>query len=176
MEEGRGRSCLSILPPAASPCSPALPRAMPLSSLFGCIGEIRETWAAPMTWLFAPMAGWQSHCWSPLHTASCPVTPQIFTEGKTSQTFLRRWSPWFFLPLCILPLIQQAGIKPNRVEKNPGPQEFPLWLSGKGTRLVSMRIQVQSLASLSELRIRHCHDLWCRLQIQLRSGVAVAVA
>ena len=28
---------------------------------------------------------------------------------------------------------------------------------------------------LSGLRIWHCHDLWCRLQMQLRSGVAVAV-
>ena len=33
-----------------------------------------------------------------------------------------------------------------------------------------------SLASLSGLRIQHCHKLWCRLQTQLRSGVAVAVS
>ena len=38
----------------------------------------------------------------------------------------------------------------------------------------SMRTQVQFLASLSGLRIRHCSEL-CRLQISLRSGVAVAV-
>ena len=39
-----------------------------------------------------------------------------------------------------------------------------------------MRFQVPSLASISELRIQHCHELWCRLQTQLRSHVAVAVA
>ena len=31
-------------------------------------------------------------------------------------------------------------------------------------------------ASLSGLRIWHCHELWCRSQTQLGSGVAVAVA
>ena len=39
-----------------------------------------------------------------------------------------------------------------------------------------MRTGVQSLALLSELRIQHCRELHCRLQMRLRSGVAVAVA
>ena len=39
-----------------------------------------------------------------------------------------------------------------------------------------MRFWVQSLALLSGLRIRHCHELWCGLQTWLRSGVAVALA
>ena len=39
-----------------------------------------------------------------------------------------------------------------------------------------MRMQVGSLASLSGLRIQRYCELWCRLQMQLRSGVAVAVA
>ena len=53
----------------------------------------------------------------------------------------------------------------------------PLWLSGLTTPLVSMSMQVRSLASLSGLRIQHCHScgvglrrgsdlallwLWCR--------------
>ena len=37
-------------------------------------------------------------------------------------------------------------------------------------------MQVQSLASLSGLRIGHCHELWCRSQTRLRSHVAVAGA
>ena len=36
-------------------------------------------------------------------------------------------------------------------------------------------VAVRSLASLSGLRIRHCHALWCRSQTRLGSGVAVAV-
>ena len=36
-----------------------------------------------------------------------------------------------------------------------------------------MKTWVQSLTSLSGLRIRHCHELWCRWQTQLRSGIAV---
>ena len=35
---------------------------------------------------------------------------------------------------------------------------------------------VQSLASLSGLRIRHCNKLWCRSQTQLISHVAVVYA
>ena len=43
--------------------------------------------------------------------------------------------------------------------------------------LVSMRMGVQSLDSLRGLRIwiQHCHELWCRLQMLLRSWIAVAV-
>ena len=39
-----------------------------------------------------------------------------------------------------------------------------------------MRMQVRSLASLSGLRIQRCQELWCRSQMRLRSGVAMAVA
>ena len=54
--------------------------------------------------------------------------------------------------------------------------EFPLWFSELRTRLVSMKMWVPFLASFSGLRIQHCHDLWCRLQTQLRCGIAMAVA
>ena len=39
----------------------------------------------------------------------------------------------------------------------------------------TMRLQVQSLASLIRLRILRCHGLWCRLQMWFRSRVAVVV-
>ena len=35
----------------------------------------------------------------------------------------------------------------------------------------SMRTQVQTLASLSGLRIWHCHELWCRSKMRLGSLV-----
>lgn len=38
-----------------------------------------------------------------------------------------------------------------------------------------MRTQVQSLALLGRLKIQLCHELWCRLQVWLRSHVAMAV-
>ena len=51
---------------------------------------------------------------------------------------------------------------------------------------VSAEAQVQSLAWHSGLKdpkkqnktkkIQHCHELWCRLQTQLGSGIAMAVA
>ena len=51
----------------------------------------------------------------------------------------------------------------------------PVSAQQKRIRLVTMRLQVQSLASLSELGIRHCGELWCRSQMQLGSQVAVSV-
>ena len=55
-------------------------------------------------------------------------------------------------------------------------KELLLWLSRLRTRLVSMKMQVQSLALLSGLQIWCCCKLQHRLLMWLRSGVAVAVA
>ena len=41
--------------------------------------------------------------------------------------------------------------------------------------LVAVKMHVFSLASLSGLRVQHGCKLWCRSQMQLRFGVAVAV-
>ena len=47
------------------------------------------------------------------------------------------------------------------------------WLKiGLGT----MRLQARSLALLTELRIWRYYELWCRSQMWLGSGVAVALA
>ena len=54
-------------------------------------------------------------------------------------------------------------------------QGVPIAAQWKSTQLVSMRMQVQSLALLSGLRIWHCHEWWCRSQTRLRSDIAVAV-
>ena len=52
--------------------------------------------------------------------------------------------------------------------------EFPLWLSRLKPQLVSMRMQVRSLALISGVRIQLCCELWCRSQMGLGSAVAVA--
>ena len=44
----------------------------------------------------------------------------------------------------------------------------------KQIRLGTMKLQAQSLALLNGLRIQCCSELWCRLQTQLGSGIAVA--
>ena len=54
-------------------------------------------------------------------------------------------------------------------------QEFSSWLSSKLTVLVSTRKWVQSLASITGLRMQHCRELWCRSQTSLRYCVVVAV-
>ena len=51
----------------------------------------------------------------------------------------------------------------------------PVMAQRKQIWLGSMRTQVWSLALLRGLRIQCCHELWCRSQMQLGSGVALAV-
>ena len=45
----------------------------------------------------------------------------------------------------------------------------------KQIQLGTMRLQVQSLASLSGLKMQCCRELWCGLQMPLKSDVAVAM-
>ena len=54
-------------------------------------------------------------------------------------------------------------------------QIAPIVAQQKQIRLVTMRLQVCSLASISGLRIQHCYELWYRSWTWLRSGIAVAV-
>ena len=69
----------------------------------------------------------------------------------------------------------------GRERKNVGQRKIrkvesgaPIFAQRKQIQLASRRTQHQFLASLSGLRIQHCHELWCRSQMQLKSGVAVA--
>ena len=57
-----------------------------------------------------------------------------------------------------------------------GVRKFSLWLIRLRTQLVSMRMEVCSLALHSGLMIRHCPKLWHGPKMHLRSGIAVAVA
>ena len=52
----------------------------------------------------------------------------------------------------------------------------PIVAQWKQIRLGTMRLHVLFLASLIGLKIWHCHELWCLLQMQLRSFIAVALA
>ena len=52
----------------------------------------------------------------------------------------------------------------------------PIVVQWKHIRPGTMRFQVRSLALLSGLRIRRCHELWCRLQAWLRFDIAVPLA
>ena len=51
----------------------------------------------------------------------------------------------------------------------------PFVAQSEQTQILSMRVQIRSLASLSGSRIWHCLELWYRSQMWLGSSVAVAV-
>ena len=63
----------------------------------------------------------------------------------------------------------------NRVKEKNEQRGVPVVAQRLTTQLASMRTQVQSLTSLSGLRIPCCCELWCRLQTRLGCRVAVAM-
>ena len=75
---------------------------------------------------------------------------------------------------CILKAGKQG--RGQKITLKGNYREFLLWLIRLRTQLISMRMWVRSQASFSELRILHCHELWCRSQTQLGSCIALAVA
>ena len=64
--------------------------------------------------------------------------------------------------------------KKKKKNSNNNKKKFPLWQQ-KQILLGTIRLQVRSLALLSELRICHCYEQWCSLQMQLRVCDAVAL-
>ena len=75
-------------------------------------------------------------------------------------------------------LRRQDGIEKKDLRASPDKRhtQFLFWLSELRIRLVSMKIQVWSLALLFGLRIQSYHKLQHWLQMWLRSGVAITVA
>ena len=70
---------------------------------------------------------------------------------------------------------KRDGRKGVKSLKQKGDWGVPFMAQWKRTRLGSVRLRVRSLSSLSGLRIQRFRELWCRLQMGLGSGVAVAV-
>ena len=81
---------------------------------------------------------------------------------------------------CLAQSLEHSGCLLNHFINdrinNKYSSEFPWWLNGWWTRLVSMRTWVRPLASFSGLWIQCCRELWCRSQMQLGSGAAVPLA
>ena len=82
------------------------------------------------------------------------TTPTLSDTGLSISTAARTW-------LCSL-RYHSTGV--------------PVVVQQKRIRLGTMRLWVQSLASLSGFRIWHFREQWCRLQMRLESCVAVVVA
>ena len=72
---------------------------------------------------------------------------------------------------CNMYLLQQL-IKDKFEKSSPGVPVVAQWLTNL-TRNHGVSGSVPAL--LSELRIRHCRELWCRSQIRLGSRVAMSV-
>ena len=79
---------------------------------------------------------------------------------------------------CVLGVIPGLGTLTccgcSQKKKKKKKKGVPIVGQQKRIRLVSMRMWVRSLASLSGLGIWCCRELWCRSQTRLGSGVTVA--
>ena len=86
----------------------------------------------------------------------------LFFEGKA--VFIYSLNPHplkiYHVPPALSEMFKMVGV--------------PIVAQGKQIRRGSMRSRVRSLSSLSGLRIQCCRELWCRSQMHLASGVAVA--
>ena len=91
-------------------------------------------------------------------------------EGAKTQTTMEKKK--LFLNAYI-PLATASQMDDIRIKRQGG---APIVAQQKQIQLGTMRLWVRSLASLSGLRIWRCHELWCRLQMRLGSGIVVAVA
>ena len=90
-----------------------------------------------------------------------PVLPQFISLPNNCFCFI------------ILSLLHPSNLFSRlQLEKSLG---VPVVAQRKRIQLGTMRLHVQSLALLSGLKIRCCPELWCRSQMWLGSGVAVAV-
>ena len=81
---------------------------------------------------------------------------------------------YYFLPVKYMNLSQMI-LKQHSSLKNSMVLGVSVVVQQKRIQLGTMSFRVPSLALLSELRIRHCLELWCRSQMQLGSHVAVAL-
>ena len=80
------------------------------------------------------------------------------------------WVKWFHFPYSLWRVIWRF----NYINTQKLLLGVPIVAQRKRIRLGTIRLQVQSLASISGLRIQRCRELWCRSQMRLGSGVAVA--
>ena len=121
-----------------------------------------------------------ARCWSGdiIHNTHPPQTISSITEFRSSQ--LTFWKELSVLAVYIshLPVTLQPAAGFYTLQDSP---ETAFWSfccgsAGEELDLVSLRMWVPSLASLSGLRIRRCCNLRRRFQIWLRSCVAVTVA
>ena len=84
-----------------------------------------------------------------------------------------KWSRDISSPLK---MTQPHTVMLNLTEEEDTRRGFSCGSAGEGPPIVSERVWVRTLDSLSGLRIWRGHTLWRRSQMQLGSGVAMAVA
>ena len=102
-----------------------------------------------------------------LHISVNCIFPRCFHCASQNQ----RWT-WLDSLLDLMKEMDDQVVQLNTISAGGG---VPMGAQQLQTQLVSMRTWVWSLSLFSGLRIWHRHELWCRSQTWLRSGIAVAV-
>ena len=117
-----------------------------------------------------------------VHTDCYTATRRSVTSAVPWPERVRRlnstWEPWRNLSKFYFNSMRLDEMIPNVYEqklKISVPWSSCCGSAGEEPSIVSLRMWVQSLASLSGLRVWCCHRLQCRSHVGLRSCVAVAV-
>ena len=92
----------------------------------------------------------------------------MVTQPEFKYKYISVWDPKHMLLIAVVACLP---ISSTSIPNKEGTTGVPLWLSGLQTWLVSMGMWVQSLASLSGLRIQCFFELQCRSQMQPGSNV-----
>ena len=116
-----------------------------------------------------------SYKWNFIGTQPLPLAYVL-----SMSAFVLEWQNWVVATEAIWPGLLKYFLKKSLA--TPALERFNEILSGvpimaqrKQIQLRTMRFRVQSLASLSGLKIWRCRELWCRSRTWLRSRIAVAV-
>ena len=105
-----------------------------------------------------------------------PLSPFWILLTGWDASYSRGWRWWV---LFSWPLVQFRTLDEPSGYSIGGRLEaaaVPIVAQWKRIQLGTRRLRVWSLALVSGSRVRHCCELWCRSQIWLRSGIAVALA
>ena len=103
------------------------------------------------------------NCYSLVLGLCCLPDTEKLLKLWTSGFHAQKWFKFYVCPEDSINIEGWETAVYSFTSKNLDKTEVPVVVQWKRIRLGSMQMWVRSMASLSGLRIRHCHELRCRI-------------